>query len=102
MTRRHGLPVLVAFALAIAMTWPLILHLGSEAQLVDAWGDPLYLTWQVAWLGHALLHDPVHILQTNLYFPLRNNLVFTDVLFGYAPAGLRRRAAPTRRWSSTT
>jgi hypothetical protein len=91
---RRGLPVLVAIVVAIAMTWPLILHLGSEAQLVDAWGDPLYLTWQVAWLGHALLHDPLHIFQTNFYFPLKNNLVFTDVVFGYAPAGLFATSGP--------
>ena len=80
--------MLLAVVLAIAMTWPLTLHLGSEAQRVDDWGDPLYLTWQVAWIGHALLHAPLHILQSNFYWPIRNNLTFTDVLFGYAPAGV--------------
>jgi hypothetical protein len=88
MPQRKVLPVLLAVVLAIAMTWPLVLHLGSEAQLVDDWGDPLYLTWQVAWIGHALLHAPLHILQSNFYWPIENNLTFTDVLFGYAPAGL--------------
>jgi len=88
MTQRKVLPVLLAVVLAIAMTWPLVLHLGSEAQLVDDWGDPLYLTWQVAWIGHALLHAPLHILQSNFYWPIENNLTFTDVLFGYAPVGL--------------
>ena len=94
MSRGYGLPILVSTVLAVAMTWPLILHLGSEAQLVDAWGDPLYLTWQVAWLGHALLHDPLHIFRTNFYFPIKSNLVFTDVLFGYAPAGLLATSGP--------
>jgi hypothetical protein len=94
MSRGYGLPILVSVVIAIAMTWPLILHLGSEAQLVDSWGDPLYLTWQVAWLGHALLHNPLHLFQTNFYFPLKNNLVFTDVLFGYAPAGLFATTSP--------
>ena len=63
MTRRRGLPVLLAVALALAMTWPLALHLGARTARVEAWGDPLYLTWQVAWLGHALLHEPLHIHQ---------------------------------------
>ncbi|HLY95173.1 MAG TPA: hypothetical protein VKP14_10025, partial [Gaiellaceae bacterium] len=94
MSRGYRLPILVSIVLAVAMTWPLVLHLGSEAQLVDKWGDPLYLTWQVAWLGHALLHDPLHIFQTNFYFPIKNNLVFTDVLFGYAPAGLFAGSGP--------
>jgi hypothetical protein len=96
MTRRRGLPVLlaVAVALALVMTWPLVLHLGSRTARVEAWGDPLYLTWQVAWLGHALLHDPLHILHSNLYWPIKNNLTLTDVLFGYAPAGLAGEHGP--------
>ena len=94
MKRGLALPMLLAILLAIVMTAPLIIHLGSETQLVDSIGDPLYLTWQVAWFGHALLHDPLHLLQTNLYFPIKNNLVFTDVLFGYLPAGLFATTGP--------
>jgi hypothetical protein len=84
---RPWVPVLLAVLLAVGMTWPLVLHLGSETAQVESY-DPLYLTWQVAWIGHALLHSPLHLLQTNLYWPLTDNLTFTDVLFGYAPAGL--------------
>jgi hypothetical protein len=94
MNRGHKLPILLATVLAIAMTEPLIVHLGSETQLVDSIGDPVYLTWQVAWLGHALLHNPLHLFQTNLYFPIKSNLVFTDVLFGYLPAGLFATTGP--------
>jgi hypothetical protein len=82
-----GLPVLLAVVLALVMTWPLVLHLGSETAQVESY-DPLYLTWQVAWIGHALLHAPLHLFQSNLYWPLADNLTFTDVVFGYAPAGL--------------
>jgi hypothetical protein len=93
-TRGEGLPALLAVALAVVMTWPLVLHLGTETQFVDTWGDPLHFTWQVAWIGHALLHNPLHILQSNLCFPLKNNLTFSDVLFGYAPAGLFASSGP--------
>ena len=72
---------------SIVMTWPLALHLGSETAQVESY-DPLYLTWQLAWIGHALLHAPLHLFQSNLYWPLTHNLTFTDVIFGYAPAGL--------------
>jgi len=88
-TQRKEFPALLAVGVAVVMTRPLILHLGNQTPFVDSWGDPLYLTWQVAWIGHALLHSPVHLLQSNFYFPVKNNLALTDVLFGYAPAGLR-------------
>lgn len=94
MTRRKEFPALLAVALAVVMTWPLVVHLGSETQFVDSWGDPLYLTWQVAWIGHALLQSPLHLLQSNFYFPVKNNLALTDVLFGYAPAGLLASSGP--------
>jgi hypothetical protein len=93
-TRREALAALFAVALAVVMTWPLILHLGSETPVVDTSGDPLYLTWQVAWIGHALIHAPLHLLQSNFYFPVKNNLALTDVLFGYAPAGLLASSGP--------
>jgi hypothetical protein len=93
-TRRKEFPALLAIGVAVVMTRPLILHLDSQTPFVDSWGDPLYLAWQSAWIGHALLHSPLHLLQSNFYFPVRNNLALTDVLFGYAPAGLLASSGP--------
>src|SRR5436190_5009518 len=92
--RRKEFPALLAVGVAVVMTRPLILHLGSETPVADYSGDPLYLTWQVAWIGHALLHAPLHLLQSNFYFPVKNSLALTDVLFGYAPAGLLASSGP--------
>jgi hypothetical protein len=92
--RGKAVPAAFAAVLAIAMTWPLVLHLGSQTNVIDFWGDPLYLTWQVAWIGHALLHDPLQLLHSNLYYPIKDNLALTDVLFGYAPAGLLGTTSP--------
>jgi hypothetical protein len=75
------------------MTWPLVLHLESETAQVESY-DPLYLTWQLAWIGHALLDSPLQLFQSNLYWPLEDNLTFTDVQFGYAPAGLLAAHGP--------
>jgi hypothetical protein len=93
-TQRKEFPALLALGVAVVMTRPLILHLGSETPVADYSGDPLYLAWQVAWIGHALLHAPLHLLQSNFYFPVKNNLALTDVLFGYAPAGLLASSGP--------
>jgi hypothetical protein len=68
------------------MHWPLPLHIGRDVP--RDLGDPLPQSWQVAWDGHALLHQPLHFFQANVFWPLRNSLAFSDALVGYAPAGL--------------
>ena len=86
-TRRElALLVLGACALSVAMHWPLALHLG-EAIPKDL-GDPLPQSWQVAWGGYALGHQPLEFFQSNQFWPLDDTLAFSDALIGYAPAGL--------------
>ncbi|MEA2423416.1 MAG: hypothetical protein QOF55_2515, partial [Thermoleophilaceae bacterium] len=70
---------------ALAMHWPLPLHLGRDVP--RDLGDPLPQAWQVAWDGHALLHQPLDFFQANVFWPLRNSLAFSDALVGYAPFG---------------
>jgi hypothetical protein len=84
--REVGLAAIGACLLAIVMTWPLILHLGSTVPR-DI-GDPLAEAWQPAWGGHALLHDPLHFFDANRFWPTKYSLAFGDALIGYAPSGL--------------
>ncbi len=70
---------------ALLMHWPLPLHLGRDVP--RDLGDPLPQAWQVAWDGHALLHQPLDFFQANVFWPLRNSLAFSDALVGYAPFG---------------
>ncbi|MCW3016655.1 MAG: hypothetical protein JWO02_3747 [Solirubrobacterales bacterium] len=72
-----------ALTLAVAMFWPLALHTGS--QLPKDLGDPLAQAWQLAWGGHALVHQPGSFFQSNQFWPLRDTLAFSDALVGYAP-----------------
>jgi hypothetical protein len=67
------------------MHWPLVLHLGRDVPR-DI-GDPLVQAWEVAWGGHALLHQPLDFFQANTFWPSKNSLAFSDALAGYAPAG---------------
>jgi hypothetical protein len=87
LTRRE---VLIATAaaclLAIVMTWPLILHLGTIVPR-DI-GDPLAIAWQPAWGGHALLHQPLDLFDANRFWPIEDSLAFGDALIGYAPTGM--------------
>ena len=86
--------------LAIVMTWPLVLHLGSD--IGKDLGDPLLQTWQVAWIGHALVHAPLHLWQANTFWPYDDTLAFSDALVGYAPVGVLRRSRVRMRRSSAT
>jgi hypothetical protein len=81
-----GALVAGAILLAVAMTWPLVLHLGDNVP--KDLTDPLPQAWQVAWGGHALVHQPLSFFQSNQFWPLKDTLAFSDALLGYAPAGL--------------
>ncbi len=84
--REVALVAAAAVLLALLMFWPLPLHLGRDMPL-DL-GDPLPQSWQVAWDGHALAHQPLEFFQSNQFWPLRNSLAFSDALIGYTPFGL--------------
>jgi hypothetical protein len=66
-------------AVAVAMTWPLAIRL---ANTVADPGDPLGNTWILKWVSHALLHSPLDLFQSPLYYPSRNALAFSENLVG--------------------
>ena len=78
--------VVGACLLSVMMNWPLILNLGTD--IPRDIGDPLVQSWQIAWGGHALGHQPLDFFQANHFWPLPDTLAFSDALIGYAPAGL--------------
>jgi hypothetical protein len=75
-----------ACLVSVVMTWPLVLHLGHD--IPRDLGDPLAESWQLAWGGHALAHQPLHFFDSNQFWPFHDTLAFSDALVGYAPAGL--------------
>ncbi len=76
--------VLAGVALAVLTSWPLVLHLSSR--ISPDLGDPVRTAWQVAWVGHAMLHDPLHVFDSNAFYPHPLSLAFSDSLLGYGPA----------------
>jgi hypothetical protein len=80
--------VLVALGgvfLAVLTTWPLVIHMPSR--IAPDLGDPVRTAWEVAWVGHAMLHSPLHIFDSNAFYPHPLSLAFSDSLLGYGPAG---------------
>ncbi len=84
--RELALVALSAALVAVIAFWPLILNIGVDIPL-DL-GDPLSQSWQIAWDGYALRHQPLSFFQSNQFWPLPDSLAFSDALIGYTPAGL--------------
>ncbi len=76
--------ILAGVALAVITTWPLVLHLPSR--IAPDLGDPVRTAWEVAWVGHAMLHQPLHLFDSNAFYPHPLSLAFSDSLLGYGPA----------------
>jgi hypothetical protein len=90
-TRKRGvaaslgrpLAVAILYVLAaLATTHPLWLHL-AEAVPSDI-GDPLLNTWVQAWDAHALLTDPLHLFDANVFYPLPDTLAYSEHLISTA------------------
>jgi hypothetical protein len=78
------LVALTGVLLAVLVTWPLVLHMPSR--ISPDLGDPIRTAWQVAWVGHALLHQPQHLFNSNAFYPHPFSLAFSDSLLGYGPS----------------
>jgi hypothetical protein len=82
--REIALVVLAGVLLAILTSWPLILHMSSR--IAPDLGDPIRTAWEIAWVGHAMLHSPLHLFDSNAFYPHPLSLAFSDSLLGYGPA----------------
>ncbi|HTW41156.1 MAG TPA: hypothetical protein VMD79_02435 [Solirubrobacteraceae bacterium] len=79
-----ALAALASVLLAVLTSWPLVLHMPSR--IAPDLGDPVRTAWEVAWVGHAMLHDPLSIFNSNAFYPRPLSLAFSDSLLGYGPA----------------
>ena len=76
--------VLAGMLLAILTSWPLVLHMSSR--IAPDLGDPVRTAWEIAWVGHAMLHSPLHLFDSDAFYPHPLSLAFSDSLLGYGPA----------------
>ena len=67
------------FALVtVFLTYPLAFHPGSLGYRLQDAGDAQYSVWNVAWVAHALLTDPLHVLDANIFYPDRGTLIYSE------------------------
>lgn len=76
-SRRHWAVVgLIALVLVVANTWPLAPRL-DEIGRADSY-DGQYGLWQAAWVARALVTDPLHLYDANIFYPHRTTLAFSE------------------------
>lgn len=74
--------VFLAFlVLAIALTWPLALHL--DTAVADR-GDPLLTAWIIDWVCYSFTHAPLHLYDAPIYYPAHHPLAYSENLVGIA------------------
>lgn len=75
--RRFATASLVLFVLlAIVHTWPLATNPGSLSR--NDTHDTVHHEWILAWDAHALATNPLHLFDTNTFYPERDTLAYSD------------------------
>lgn len=74
--------VFLAFCLFTSLlTWPYVGHLRSA--VVDP-GDPYLVAWVLWWDYHQTFTDPINLFHSNVFYPLRYTLAFSEHCYGIA------------------
>jgi hypothetical protein len=84
--RRHPVArevfVLLAFCFFTALvTWPYAAHLRNA--VADP-GDPYLVSWILWWDYHQTFTDPLNLFHSNLFYPFRYTLAFSEHCYGIA------------------
>ena len=67
----------VGVVMVTALTYPLVPKMGSVARFDN--GDGRFSVWNVAWVAHALLTDPRHLLDANIFAPHTGTLAYSEL-----------------------
>jgi len=79
---RRTLLVLALFSiLTVILTWPLALEADHA---VEDYQDALLNTWITAWDVHALLTDPLHFYDANIFYPYPRTLALSEIILPHA------------------
>ena len=68
-------------ALAIALTWPLAMHMTTA---VSDFGDPLLNAWIVDWVCYSLTHAPLSLYDAPIFHPAPKPLAYSENLIAVA------------------
>jgi hypothetical protein len=68
----------IGVVLAAVMTWPLVTGMGHLGRTADIDADGQFSIWNVAWVAHTIVVDPIHLFDANIYYPHRRTLAYSE------------------------
>ena len=93
---RAAFLALASLAFAVFMTWPLASGLGSLGRTgvtndprFGTNGDGMFCLWNVSWVAHAVVADPLNLFDANIFHPHKKSLAYS----GGQPGRRRSRRA---------
>ena len=81
--RKVALACTLIAIITVIKTYPLLQHIGTH--LPGDFGDPVLVTWILAWGSHALAHDPWGLFHANIFYPVQNTLALSEHMIAVAP-----------------
>lgn len=76
--RRSALVAAVVFtAVWFVVTWPQPRVLATEAYPHQ---DVYFNMWRLEWIAHAVVRDPMHVLDGNMFYPEKRTLTYSDAV----------------------
>jgi hypothetical protein len=74
--RQWSLVFVLGVVLVVLNTWPLALD-PERIGRADSF-DGQYGLWQASWVARALVTDPLHVYDANIFYPHRTTLAFSE------------------------
>lgn len=68
---------IVGAVMVTVLTYPTVTKMGSVGRFDN--GDGRFSIWNVAWVSHALVTDPRHLLDANIFFPHAGTLSYSEL-----------------------
>jgi hypothetical protein len=83
MSSAARLAAVFAFYLLLSIAFLAPVSLSPADRAVND-GDPLHISWILAWDAHQGARDPLHLFDSNSFHPYRSSLAFSEHLLGPA------------------
>jgi len=64
----------------VAVTLTVLHQQAGDLYAVPDRGDPIFSMWRMAWVQHQLGHDPRHLFDANIFYPLPATLTYSDAM----------------------